>query len=155
MKHFIALAALVTGTSVLASAGTPAVSVTNVWSRPATGTAVVYATLRNASSTSDRLIGATSPLATKVELHQSSASSMPGGSMSMGNMTMPMDGSVMSMKSISAIPVPAHGSTSLSPGGYHLMLDLRSDLHAGERVPLRFHFANAGWIAVEGRVRPI
>jgi copper(I)-binding protein len=155
MKHAIAVVVLLASTARVAIGSTTAISVGDVWSRPATGTAVIYANLRNASDTPDRLIGATSPLATKVELHQSSSKKLPGGSMSMGNMSMPMGGMVMSMNAVSAIPVPAHGSTALSPGGYHLMLDLRSDLHAGQRVPLRLHFARAGWIAVTGRVRPI
>ena len=155
MKFFIALSVLLAGVLRSADAGPTAVSVTDVWSRPAVGTAVIYATVHNGARAPDRLIGATSPLATKVELHRSMQSKMPGGSMTMGNASMPMDGAVMSMASISSIPVPARGTTSLSPGGYHLMLELRSDLHAGERVPLRLHFARAGWIAVAGRVRPI
>ena len=153
MKHIIAIAILISSSACAASAATASVSATNVWSRPATGTAVIYATLHNGASAPDRLIGATSPLATNVELHESSASKMPEGSVTMSNMTMPMDG--MSMKSISAIPVAAHGTTSLAPGGYHLMLDLRHDLHAGEIVPLRLHFVHSGWITVVGRVRPI
>jgi len=155
MKGLFMIPTLMLFTALTAGAESAAVSVTNVWSRPATGTAVVYATFRNASSKPDRLVGATSPLATKVELHQSSTSAMPGDSMTMGNMSMPMGGSVVSMKSVASIPIPAHGSTSLAPGGYHLMLDLRRDLHAGERVPLRLHFAHAGWIAVVAHVRPI
>jgi copper(I)-binding protein len=51
------------------------------------------------------------------------------------------------MKSVSSIPVPAHGTTPLAPGGYHLMLDLRRDLKAGETYPLRLHFARAGWVS--------
>jgi hypothetical protein len=59
------------------------------------------------------------------------------------------------MKPVSSIPIPAHGTTSLSPGGYHLMLDLRHDLKAGETIPLRLHFPRAGWFAASAHVRPI
>ncbi len=154
VKRLVALACLLT-LPVVAAASPKGVSVTNVWSRPATKTAVVYATLRNDSSAPDRLIGATSTAATSVELHESTATTMSGGQPEMAGMTMPMNGTVMSMISVSFIPVPAHGVTSLSPGGYHLMLHLRSDLHAGQSVPLKLHFARSGWLPVTARVRPI
>ncbi len=145
------LASAMAGT---ASGATAPISVSDVWSRPATGTAVVYATIHNDSSEPDRLIGATSPIATHVGLHQSSETKMAPMSMPSGSMgDMPMDDSMMSMKTLTAIPIPAAGTTSLKPGGYHLMLDLRHDLKAGETVPLRLHFARAGWIAATAAVR--
>lgn len=148
----ILFAAAVAGTNAAAAP----IRVSDVWSRPATGTAVVYATIHNDSAEPDRLIGATSPIATHADLHESSETKMPAMSMSSGSMgNMPMNGSIMSMKTLTAIPVPARGTTSLKPGGYHVMLDLRHDLRAGETVPLRLHFAHAGWIAVTATVRPI
>jgi copper(I)-binding protein len=129
---------------------------TNFPNRVSGGTAVVYATSHNDSAQPDRLIGVTSPVATHADLHESSETKMPAMSMSSGSMcNMPMNGSMMSMKTLTAIPVPASGTTSLKPGGYHVMLDLRHDLKAGETVPLRLHFARAGWIAVTATVRPI
>jgi copper(I)-binding protein len=144
----------VTAIAGTASAATAAIRVSDLWSRPATGTAVVYATIHNDSREPDRLIGVTSPLATHVDLHQSSETKMAPMSMpsdSAGDM--PMDDSMMSMKTLTAIPIPAGGTTSLKPGGYHLMLDLRHDLKAGETVPLRLHFARAGWIDATATVR--
>jgi copper(I)-binding protein len=142
-----------------ANAAAAPIRVSDVCSRPATGTAVVYATIHNNSAEPDRLVGVTSPVATHADLHESSETKMPAMSMSSGNMgsmgNMPMNGSMTSMKTLTAIPVPAGGTTSLKPGGYHLMLDLRHDLRAGETVPLRLHFARAGWIAVTATVRPI
>jgi copper(I)-binding protein len=155
MIHRVLLVLLfVVGLPFLASAETlPAVSVTDAWSRPATGTGVIYATLHNNAAMADDLIGASSPLARHIGLHETSEMKMPGMSTSMGNM--PMTGSMTSMKSVSSIPVPAHGTTSLAPGGYHLMLDLRRDLKAGETVPLRLHFARVGWVTTSAQVRPI
>jgi copper(I)-binding protein len=158
MKHFITLVMLMGAVSV-ARAATAPIAVSGAWSRPATGTAVIYATLRNSGDTTDKLIGASSPLATHVGLHQSSETKMSGMSMPMSGMgdmsKMPMGDSMMSMKDVSAIPVPAHGMTSLAPGGYHLMLDLRHDLKAGDVIPLRLHFVHAGWIETTAKVRPI
>jgi copper(I)-binding protein len=140
-----------------AVAGPSAITVTDAWSRPATETGVVYATLHDNASVPDRLIGASSPLARRVELHRSSETTMSAMRMSMGESmaSMPMNGSTTSMRSVASIAVPARGSTSLSPGGYHLMLDLRRDLRAGETIPLRLHFARAGWISASARVRPM
>jgi copper(I)-binding protein len=141
------------GLTCMAVADTTAVNVTDAWSRPATGTGVIYATLHNNAAVADHLVGASSPLASHIGLHETSEMKMPGMSTSMDNM--PMTGSMTSMKSVPSIPVPAHGTTSLAPGGYHLMLDLRSDLKAGETVPLRLHFARAGWVTTSAQVRPI
>jgi copper(I)-binding protein len=143
--------AFASGVGVRAS--TPTIAVSDVWSRPASGSAVVYATLHNTGGAADRLVGASSPVATAVELHQSVETKTPGMSTSMGNMT--LGSSMMSMKSVPAIPIAAGGTTTLAPGGYHLMLDLRRDLKPGETIPLRLHFARAGWIATAAYVRPI
>jgi copper(I)-binding protein len=152
MFSIILCATVVAGAN---AAGEP-IHVSDVWSRPAAGTAVIYATIHNDSAEPDRLIGATSPIATRVDLHESSETKMPAMSMNSGSMgDMPMGDSMMSMKTLSAITIPAGGTTSLKPGGYHLMLDLRHDLKAGQTVPLRLHFAHAGWIAVNAKVRPI
>jgi len=140
-----------------AASGAPTpIRVSDLWSRPATGTAVIYATIHNTSAEPDRLIGATSPVASHIGLHESAETRMPAMSMPSGSMSgMPMSGSMMSMKTLSAITIPAGGTTTLKPGGYHLMLDLRHDLKPGETIPLRLHFARAGWVAATVVVRPI
>jgi copper(I)-binding protein len=153
MKRSAALVLCTFVTVAFARADTSTLVVSDVWSRPATGTAVVYGTFRNRASEPDRLVGASSPLASRVELHESAETKMPATTTSMGNL--PMNDSMMSMKSLSSIPIPAHGTTSLSPGGYHLMLDLRRDIKVGDIIPLRLHFARAGWIATSAQVRPI
>jgi copper(I)-binding protein len=155
MKAPIAALLWVLASTGAASPGSVSIVVSDAWSRPATGTAVVYATVRNTASVPDTLVGGSSPVATQVELHESSEEKGQGKPMMMGNVAMPMGNTMMSMKTVSSIPVPAHGSVSLHPGGYHLMLDLRRDVRAGEVLPLRLHFAHAGWIATNVRVRPI
>jgi copper(I)-binding protein len=156
MNRSITLAiALLAATGVARPASSP-ISVSGAWSRPASGTAVVYATLRNAGSEPDQLIGASSPIATHVGLHQSYETKMAGMSMGGGSMgNMPMSGGMVGMRSVSSIPIPPGGSTLLKPGGYHLMVDLRHDLKAGDTIPLRLHFAKAGWLAVTVPVKPI
>lgn len=125
-----------------------AIVLSNAWSRPAIGTGVVYLRIANRGAAADRLDAARTPVARTVELHRSM-----DGSASMNGMKMT---GVMSMQRVTAVPIPAHGSTTLAPGGYHLMaIGLRHDLHPNERFPLQLHFAAAGWTTVTVFVRPI
>jgi copper(I)-binding protein len=152
MKRSAAITAALLACVSVARAAPPVIVVSRAWSRPAHGTAVVYATFRNSGSVADRLVGASSPLALHVGLHESFETKTAAMSMPMGNMP---GGAMEGMKTVSSIPVPAGGTTMLEPGGYHLMLDLRHDIRAGETVPLRLHFARAGWITVNVPVKPI
>ena len=80
----------------------------------------------------DRLVSATTPAASMVELH-----------------SMSMDGNVMKMRQIDAIDVPAGQTVELKSGGLHLMLmGLKAPLKDGDRVPLTLKFEKAGSIKV-------
>jgi copper(I)-binding protein len=126
----------------------PGVAVSDAWSRPAIGTGVVYLRIVNRGTAADRLDAARTPVARVVEVHRSIERDG-----TMNGMTMH---GVMTMERVPVLPVPAHGSLTLAPGGYHLMaIGLRRDLQAGERFPLRLHFASAGWTTVTVAVRPI
>ena len=132
-------------------AAASSIQLSEAWSRPAIATGVAYLTITNRSARPDRLISATAPVATAVELHESTETK---GSMgSMNGMAM---GGIASMHRVAYIPVPAHGTAHIAPGGYHIMLiGLHHDLHAGQTFPLRLHFADAGWIATTVHVRPM
>jgi copper(I)-binding protein len=140
VNRFVCSLALAGSVAAPALGTTTPVSITGTWSRPASTTAVVYATLHNAGSIDDRLIGAASFAASSVGLHQSYTTKMAG---------MPMDRSMVGMRTISSIVVPAHGVVKLQPGGFHLMLDLRHPIRAGDTILVRWHFAHAGWIATK------
>ena len=121
--------------ATLVAALTAAPRVENAWSRPAASMGVTYATIVNPGDRPVRVVGASSPVARTVQLHESMA--MGGGSMH------GMQMGAMGMKEVSAIVVPAHGSVTLRPGGYHVMLiGLRRALRVGERFPVTFRFAN-------------
>ena len=91
-----------------------------------------YFVIENAGPTPDKLIGATSPAAGAVEIHQ-----------------MVMDGGVMKMRALPALDVPAGGRLALNPGGYHVMLlELKQPLQVGDKVPLTLTFQNAGSIDI-------
>lgn len=99
-----------------------------------------FLTIANSGSREDRLLSATTPVATEVQLH-----------------TMAMDGGVMRMRQVTdGIVVPAKGSVELKPGGYHIMfMGLKRQLRKGGRVPVTLHFQRAGNVTVQFAVRPV
>jgi periplasmic copper chaperone A len=106
--------------------------ITQAWSRATPGGAKVaggYLTIQNKGSAADRLIGGSTDVADKVQVHEMATTS--------GVMTMrPLD------KGLSIEP----GKTvKLTPGGYHLMLlDLKSPLKQGDQVLVTLEFEKAG-----------
>ena len=80
------------------------------------------------SASGGKLVSATSPVAGVVEIHE-----------------MVMDGSVMKMRAVTALELPAGKAVELKPGGYHVMLmDLKQDLKTGESVPVTLVIEGAG-----------
>jgi copper(I)-binding protein len=142
------VALLFAALAVAAVAKTNTIVVSAPWSRPAVGTGVVYFTVANPSATPDRLIGATSPVAGAVEIHESTET--------MGSMNGMAMGGTASMHRVAFVSVPAHATVQFAPGGYHIMLiGLHHDLHANQTFPLRLHFSHAGWEAVTVPVQAI
>lgn len=86
----------------------------------------LFATLGSAAG--GRLVGASSPLAGSVEIHE-----------------MAMDGNVMRMRAIPSLELPAGKAVELKPGGHHLMLlGLKQTLKAGDTVPVTLTIEAAG-----------
>ncbi len=110
------------------------------WATPPTAkVGVVYLTLSNDGEAVDSLLGATSPIAGKVEIHQMSAS----------------DG-VSRMQQLRALDLPVGSEIIFSPGGKHLMLvDLVRPLKEGKSFPVMLQFKAAGTVAVEVIVRAL
>jgi copper(I)-binding protein len=110
--------------------------ITQAWSRATPGGAKIaggYLTIENKGSAPDRLIGGAGDVAGKIEVHEMS--------MKDGVMTMrPLD------KGLSIEP----GKTvKLAPGGYHLMmLDLKTPLKQGDKVPVTLEFEKAGKVTL-------
>ncbi len=134
------------------------ISVTGAWARstPATaGTSAAYATITNAGTTADALIGASSPVATSAEVHETMTMGSPAAS-SGGMMGSPAasSGGMMGMQPVSRVEITAGGSLQLQPGSYHVMLiGLTSDLVTGETIDLTLIFEKAGPITVKAEVR--
>jgi hypothetical protein len=67
------------------------------------------------------LIGAESPVADSVEIHETT-----------------MEGKVMRMRALSKLELPPGKTVEMKPGGYHIMLlSLKRPLKEGEVVPLQ------------------
>lgn len=120
-------AALVAGCSFLAAAQAE-VTVTEPWVRGTVPSQRASGAFMGLKSSSDvRLVGASSPAAKIVEVHEMSTS----------------DG-VMRMRAIEGLPLPAGKTVELKPGGHHVMLiDLVKPLLPGEQVPISLTFVGA------------
>lgn len=136
----LALAPMVTPPRALAD-GSGDIMLMHAWSRPAAQghNAVVYLNIANKGAIEDKLVGASSPVAERVEIHRST-----------------MEDGIHRMREVESIAVPAGGSATLEPGSYHIMLiDLKFVLIAEESFPVTFTFEKAGEItmtvSVEGR----
>lgn len=106
------------------------------WARatpPVAPTAAAYFIIHNKGAAADRLLGAETAAAGRVELHEH----------------VHQDG-LMKMQHVQAVEVPAHGEARFEPMGYHVMLfDLKQPLAEGERFPMTLHFEKAGDLKVE------
>lgn len=103
------------------------VTVSDAWVRGTVpGQKATGAFMQLASGADTSLVGAASPVAKVVEIHE-----------------MAMDGGVMKMRAVQSIPVAAGKPVTLAPGGYHVMLmDLAQPLKEGDKVPLTLTFAD-------------
>ncbi len=111
-------------------------TISATWVRPTppgAPTAAGYLTVTNNGSATDHLIGATTPDAASVEVHE-----------------MSMTNGVMKMRPVAGGIAIAPGKTvTLGPGGYHLMImGPKQQFKPGETVPVTLEFAKAGKVSV-------
>jgi periplasmic copper chaperone A len=134
-RRFCFLLAILTATA----AAQAQVKVDQAWARPTVpGQQGGGGFLSITSATADRLVGGSSPLAERFELH-----------------TMAMKGDVMEMRQVDAIELPAGKAVELKPGGLHVMfIGLKQSLALGSKVPVTLKFEKAGEVKIEFEVRP-
>jgi copper(I)-binding protein len=118
VRSFVFAAALAAAGGAAAQAQ---VSVSGAWVRgtvPAQTSTGAYMQIRSDGGAS--LIGAASPVAGVVEIHE-----------------MAMENNVMKMRAVQKLDLPPGRTVELKPGGYHVMLmDLKAPLKKGETVPI-------------------
>jgi copper(I)-binding protein len=143
MLRFFVLAVLLAAgwlSPVLAqSGGAAAITVENAWARATPGaikTGGAYMTLVDHGADPDRLVGVSTPVAGKAELHVMSEAN-----------------GVMTMRPVDALTVEPGKPVELKPGGYHVMLiDLKQPLKQGDSFPMSLTFEKAGTIQVTVKV---
>ena len=131
-SFFVAACAL----AAPAVAQAPALHVSG-WARAGVGSSAAYVSVHNGGA-ADRLIGASSPAAASVSVHDSQNS-----------------GGVMRMRPVGALRVAAGGRLAMKPGGMHVMvMGLKAPLRPGTRLPLTLRFERAGNVQVSLPVLP-
>jgi copper(I)-binding protein len=114
-----------------AFAATPSLTVQQPWMRyllpslPAAG----YMVLQNAGDSAAVLTGAASPACGMLMLHKSQD-----------------DSGMATMMDVETSPIPAHGSVSFAPGGYHLMC-MQPRMKIGDKVPVTLSFQDGASLA--------
>ncbi len=130
----VAFALLWTVSAALAAGGTV---VENPWAwsstTPQQRTGAAYLTIVNRGAEADRLLGASSPIAKSVMLHETIK-----------------NGDILRMRPVKELAIPPGEAVVLEPGGRHLMLmGLVTPLEHGVAVPLTLIFQHAGRVTVE------
>jgi len=110
--------------------------ITQGWTRATPGGAKTgggFLTIENKGSSPDKLVGVSADVAGKIEVHQ-----------------MATDGGVMKMRPVEGgLTIEPGKTVKLAPGGLHLMMmDLKSPLKQGDRLPVTLQFEKAGKVAV-------
>ena len=140
IKLITALSLLLGGVSVFAGSAADDINVMDPWARevpPVVSTSAAFMMLKNTGSMDHKIVSATFPGAGMVELH-----------------THTNDNGVMRMRQVENIPVAAGGTTTLQPGGLHLMLMmLKAPLKAGDKIAITLELEDGSKKEVQAEVR--
>src|ERR1700750_2997909 len=110
--------------------------ITQAWTRATPGGAKTgggFLTIENKGTSPDKLVGVSADAAGKVEVHE-----------------MAMDGGVMKMRPVDGgLTIDPGKTVKLAPGGLPLMMmDLKSPLKQGDKLPVTLQFEKAGKVQV-------
>ncbi len=96
-----------------------------------------YATIRNPTAQTTRLLNVSSPRAERIEIHRSEITE-----------------NTATMTRVGELPIPPGGEIRFTPAGYHLLIyGVAPPPAAGEKMPLEFEFDGGRKLAVEAVVR--
>jgi periplasmic copper chaperone A len=143
-NHLLCGAALL-GLAVLARAAdfrSGDLLVSQPWARPTPPTATVgavYFAITNLGKKADRLLAISTPLADKVEMHDSRT----------------VQG-VLEMRAVDFVECPPGATVKAQPGGLHVMLQgLKQPLAAHAQFPLTLRFRDAAALTVQVQVEVV
>jgi hypothetical protein len=121
IRRMLASATVAVAMSMVTAVALAQVTVSEPWVRGTVASQMgTGAFMKITAAKPAKLVGASSPVAGVVELHE-----------------MKLVDNVMRMRAIDALDLPAGKPVELKPGGYHVMLmDLARDLKEGEIVPV-------------------
>ena len=110
--------------------------ISQAWSRATPNGAKIgtgYFTIENKGTVADKLVGVSGDVSDKIEVHE-----------------MSMNNGVMKMRPVDGgLTIEPGKTVKLAPSGYHLMImDLKSPLKQGGKVPVTLEFEKAGKVAV-------
>lgn len=132
------IALVLAGIGFAALAQTPATTVVTPerpWARatPAGAkTGVIYMTVINSSTSIERLLGASTPVAESVQFHNASE-----------------ENGIVRMHELRTIEIAPAGKIVLQPGGMHVMLvGLKQPLKEGQTFPLTLRFERSGQVEI-------
>jgi periplasmic copper chaperone A len=144
-KSIIALASLIAlaGVGHATDYKVGAIEVDNPWSRAVPKGASVaagYMTIKNNGDTPDRLVGGTTPVAGKFEIHQ-----------------MTMNNGVMQMRPVAdGILIKPGETVALKPESFHIMMmNLKQPIEKDKPFPASLNFEKAGTVQVEFAVEGV
>jgi copper(I)-binding protein len=134
--------ALMIAAALLLAGAAPAdadVSAENSWvAEPPPGAEVAagYLIFTNDGDEAVDVVGASSPLCERVELH-----------------TTDMSDGIARMRKQESLTIPAHGVLALEAGGTHLMLIRPEPLSKGGMVPITFELSTGEHLSIEAMVK--
>lgn len=114
------------------------IEVHQAWIRPTMHgeNAAVYFTIHNHTAVADQLLGASSPVADVIEIHESK-----------------LENDIMQMSKLESVALDADEEIIFKPGGYHMMLiNIKQELVLGQHIGLILHFNTHEDIVVEVHV---
>ena len=145
MRRALEMSVVLLAALALAACGgsggtTGGITVSDAWARPSPmmeRAGAAYLVIQNNGAAEDKLLSVESDVAQTIELHE----------------TKEMNG-MLQMSPVPNIPVPAGGKAELKPGGLHVMLiGLKRELKAGDKVQLTLNFEKAGKVPVTAEVK--
>jgi periplasmic copper chaperone A len=119
-----------------------ALTISHPWARATAASAkagALYLTVANHGTEADRLLGVSTEVAGRCELHLSATT-----------------GDMMTMRMVENVELPAGGNATFAPQGAHVMLmGLKAPLKKGTSFPAVLRFEKAGDVTVEVTVQGI